>query len=132
MKINIFVNRKFLNKKYVKEAIEDYKKRCSKFVKLNFLYKLDEDLISKSTSYNINATVSGNYIDSIAFSKIINTCSLNRIKDINIFFELDYKYVDQSICFFNVHIEDTGFLYVLILEQIYRSYKIINNEPYHK
>lgn len=132
MKINIYVDKKYINKKNIKEAVEDYKKRCSKFVKVNLYYDLNEDLFLKSTSYNINVTTKGKYINSISFSNFINECLLNRIKDINIVFELNYKYIKNNICFSNVDIISSGFLYVMVLEQIYRSYKIINNEPYHK
>ena len=133
MKINIFVNSKYLNKKYIQEAIEDYKKRCSKFNKITFYNKFNEELLLKSTSYNINVTTEGKYINSIAFSNVINDCLLNRFKDFNVFFELENKHDNvNNMCFYNVNIISSGFLYVMVLEQIYRSYKILNNEPYHK
>ncbi len=133
MNINLFVNKKFLKDKYVKEAFDDYTKRCSKFVTIKILDVLNESLLSESTSYNINVSTSGKYIDSIELSNIINFCSLNRFKNINIIFSCDKEeFLKNSICFFNIDICHTGFLYVMVMEQIYRGYKIINNEPYHK
>ncbi len=133
MNINLFLNKKFLKDKYIKEAFNDYIKRCSKFVTIKILDFLNESLLLESTSYNINVSTSGKYIDSIELSNIINSCSLNRFKNINIIFSCDKKeFMKNSICFFNIDISHTGFLYVMVMEQIYRGYKIINNEPYHK
>lgn len=132
MKVNIFLNEKFIKNRYIKESISDYKKRCSKFVIVNLLYKLDLDLFLESTSYNINVTEKGRYVDSISFSEIINNCSLNRFKNINVVFDYKNLNLKDDICFCNIDILSSGFLYVMVLEQVYRSYKIINNEPYHK
>lgn len=132
MKVNIFLNENFIKNKYIKENISDYKKRCSKFVIIKLLYKLDLSLFLKSTSYNINVSEKGRYVNSMSFSKIINDCSLNRFKNINIVFDYNLLDVKDDICFCNVDILSSGFLYVMVLEQVYRSYKIINNEPYHK
>lgn len=132
MKVNIFLNEKFIKNRYIKESINDYKKRCSKFVIVNLLYKLDLDLFLERTSYNINVTETGRYVSSICFSGIINNCLLNRFKNINIVFDYKNLSFKDDICFCNIDILSSGFLYVMVLEQIYRSYKIINNEPYHK
>lgn len=132
MRINIFLNKKFLKDKYIKEAFDDYFKRCSKVVNIRALTSLDENLLLDSTSYNINVSTIGKYINSIELSNIINSCSLNRFKNINIIFSYNGNCTRNNICFSNINILHTGFLYVMVMEQIYRSYKIINNEPYHK
>lgn len=132
MNINVFLNKRFLKDKHIKEAFDDYLKRCSKFVNIKVLTIINEDLLLESTSYNINVSPLGEYIDSIELSNIINYCSLNRFKNINILFSYDKGCVKKNICFFNIDICHTGFLYVMVMEQIYRGYKIINNEPYHK
>lgn len=126
-----------MDKKYFKdnliiEAMKDYMKRCSRFVEVNLFYKLNEKLLLHSSSFNINVNKYGDYLNSIEFSKIINNCLINRFKNINVLFENNDFKSNYDICFLNADIISTGFLYVMVIEQIYRSYKIINNHPYHK
>lgn len=132
MNINIFLNKKYYKDTNVISAIEDYKRRCGRFVSIKLFFNVDEKLISQSMSYNINVTQNGMFMDSRMFSESINKCLLGRIKNLNILFENSMFKFNKEICFCNVDLLSTGFLYVMIIEQIYRAYKIINNEPYHK
>ncbi len=129
MRINLFLNKKDLRNSDLFPAIMDYFRRIDKFVKINIYYCLNSKLFDQSDSYNINVSIDGEYMDSIEFSNIIRFKSMVRIKNINIVFGTSNLY--HNICFvcFNV---DIDLLFLIVLEQIYRSYKIINNEPYHK
>lgn len=129
MRINLFLNKKDLRNFDLFPAIMDYFRRIDKFVKINIYYCLNSKLFDQSDSYNINISIDGEYMDSIEFSNIIRFKSMDRIKNINIVFGTSNLY--HNICFvcFNV---DIDLLFLIVLEQIYRSYKIINNEPYHK
>ena len=129
MRINLFLNKKDLRNSDLFPAIMDYFRRIDKFVKINIYYCLNSKLFDQSDSYNINVSIDGEYMDSIEFSNIIIFKSMDRIKNINIVFGTSNLY--HNICFvcFNV---DIDLLFLIVLEQIYRSYKIINNEPYHK
>ena len=129
MRINLFLNKKDLRNSDLFPAIMDYFRRIDKFVKINICYCLNSKLFDQSDSYNINVSIDGEYMDSIEFSNIIRFKSMDRIKNINIVFGTSNLY--HTICFvcFNV---DIDLLFLIVLEQIYRSYKIINNEPYHK
>ena len=129
MRINLFLNKKDLRNSDLFPAIMDYFRRIDKFVKINIQYCLNSKLFDQSDSYNINVSIDGEYMDSIEFSNIIRFKSMDRIKNINIVFGTSNLY--HNICFvcFNV---DIDLLFLIVLEQIYRSYKIINNEPYHK
>lgn len=132
MKVNLFLDKKYYKDADIKKALEDYRKRCSRFVDIKLFYKIDLKLFLDSTSYNINVTKNGELINSELFSKVISRCSLNRFKNLNILFENKDLKFNRDICFCNIDLLSTGFLYVMVVEQIYRSYKIINNEPYHK
>lgn len=108
----------------------DYYKRITKFVKINIYYSIDNKLIGND-DYNINVTtVYGEYMNSIEFSDIIKCKSINRVKNINIFFtKFNNSY--HNICFVCFDLSK-DLLILILLEQIYRAYKIINKEPYHK
>lgn len=129
MRINLFLNKKDLRKSDLFLAIMDYCKRIDRFVKINIYYCLNSKLFDHADSYNINVSVDGEYMDSIRFSNIIRSKSMGRIKNINIVFGVSNLY--HNICFvcFKINMD---LLCLIVLEQIYRSYKIINNEPYHK
>ncbi|BAK81882.1 23S rRNA (pseudouridine(1915)-N(3))-methyltransferase RlmH [Candidatus Arthromitus sp. SFB-rat-Yit] len=130
MKINLFLDKRDLKNSNLIQAIMDYYKRITKFVKINVYYSLDNKLIGRD-DYNINVTtVDGEYMNSIEFSDIIKYKSINRVKNINIFF-VKFNKLYHNICFvcFNL---SKDLLVLILLEQIYRAYKIINNEPYHK
>lgn len=129
MKINLFLDKRYLKNKNSLEGIMDYYKRCSRFVRIKLYYELDQNLIDSKDAYNINVSIKGKYIDSINFSNIIKSNSINRVKNLNILFDEFNCY--NNICFVNFNL-DRDLLYLVVLEQIYRSYKIINNEPYHK
>lgn len=130
MKINLFIGNSIIRDKDILNGIDDYYKRINRFNKINIINKIDNKILSSDSSYNINISPMGRYINSIEFSNIIKYNSINRTKNINIVF--DYNKINfDNICFVNFEIS-RDFLYILVLEQIYRSYKIINNEPYHK
>lgn len=130
MKINFFLNDKIKDRDILK-LFDDYKKRCGRFISINLHYELCEKIVSDENSYNIYVSPSGKCIDSINFSKLVNECALNRVKNLNILFkDHSLKNIDK-ICFINEKI-DESFLYVMVMEQVYRAYKINNNETYHK
>ena len=89
------------------------------------------------SDYNILLDINGIELDSISFAKkISDTLNINS----NITFIIGGSYgvmdelrnkVDYRLSFSKMTFPHQLFR-VLLLEQIYRSYKIINNEEYHK
>ncbi len=130
MKVNLFLDCKIKDKDIL-GAFDDYKRRCEKFTIVNVYYEINEKLILGEKNYNIIHSASGKYINSIEFSEILKKCSHDRFKNFNIIF--DEKCLDgvNKICFVNEKFFGS-FLCVMVVEQIYRAYKIIKNEPYHK
>lgn len=142
-----------LKEKYLSDAIEEYKKRISKYTKLeiielkdysiddiNKVLELEKEQIERyidSKDYIITMEIEGEQISSEKFAeKINNTLNINS----NITFIIGGSYgLDNSIKQrANYHLSFSKMTFphqlfrVLLLEQIYRSYKIINNEKYHK
>ncbi len=132
MKINIFLNKKFVRNRYILDCLYDYSNRCRRYININIVYEASGLSVLNDGDYNINICKSGKYMDSVEFSNILDRCAISRIKNVNVFFGLSDICNRNDICFCNVDLEYSGFLYCMVLEQIYRAYKIINGEPYHK
>lgn len=142
-----------IKEKYLKDAIEEYKKRISKYTNLKIIELKDfstndieknlekeKEEIEKylnQKDYLITLEIDGEQISSEKFaSKINNTLNTNS----NITFIIGGSYgiansIKESA---NYHLSFSKMTFphqlfrVLLLEQIYRSYKINNNESYHK
>lgn len=148
-----------LKEKALKELIREYEKRLSRFVKLEMceindlsvpdnpsqsqideiLNKEAEEITKKISpkAYIISMCVEGKKPDSEGFAKIISDSSMN-------YPEIDFiigsshgispKIKDKSN--FRLSMSDMTFPHnlakLILTEQIYRSFKIINNESYHK
>jgi len=142
-----------IKEKFYKEAIEEYQKRLSKYTKLNIIEVEDinldnEELIKQKESelilkyidkkdYIITLEIEGKQLSSIELSKKIE--ELEQINP-NITFiiggsyGLDNKIKEMSnykLSFSKLTFPHQLFR-VILLEQIYRAYKIKNNESYHK
>ena len=137
---------------YYKDAIEEYIKRLSKYTKVEIIelndYNYDKEktireetksLIEKlnPSDYKILLDIKGNMLDSVELSKKINDVM---ISNSNITFIIGGSYgvsdelrnmVDYRLSFSILTFPHQLFR-VVLLEQIYRCFKIINNEEYHK
>lgn len=138
---------------YLKEAIEEYKKRLSKYTKLeiielqdinnnniNIILEKEKELILNKISekdYVIILEIEGKELSSIELSNKIDNIL---ITNSNITFIIGGSYgLHEEIKLrsnFKLSFSKLTFPHqlfrVMLLEQIYRSYKILNNESYHK
>lgn len=157
MKINIIVVGK-IKEKYLKEAIEEYKKRLSKFCDLNIIEvsesvaKVENDSnIKKSIddeAKNILAKIKEEYVIALDIDgKEYSTDELSdKIRDLTIRGNSTISFIiggsyglsleikkmaDLRLSFSKLTFPHQLFR-VIVLEQIYRVFKIINKEPYHK
>ena len=139
-----------IKEKFFKEAIDEYKKRLSKYTKIDIIEVNDEsngDILKKEATsilkyinnndYVITLEIEGNKLNSRELSKKINdTLIINS----NITFIIGGSLgLDESIkklSNYKLSFSDLTFPHqlfrIILLEQIYRSFKIINNESYHK
>ena len=135
---------------YLKEAIEEYKKRLSKFTKLDIIelsdynYDREKTLLEegknilskiKDNDYVVTLEIEGRMFNSNELSGFINkNISNNLTFVIGGSYGLSDEVKKRSSCslsFSNFTFPHQLFR-VILLEQIYRSFKIINNESYHK
>lgn len=135
-----------LKERYLIEAIEDYKKRINKYHKLDIIelsdsnIETEKELIKKKINpkdYIITLEMEGQQLNSIELSKKMEKVFITHpnitfiiggsdglhqeIKEIS-----NYKLSFSRLTF------PHGLFRLILLEQIYRSFKIINNETYHK
>ena len=149
-----------LKEKYLKQAIDEYSKRLSRYCKLNIIELLDEqtpdnaslkdELIIKDKEgskilnsikdnmYVITLDLKGKMLSSEELSKFIHDCGVKG--NSNICFVIGgslglsdgvLKRANYSLCFSKMTFPHQLFR-VMLLEQVYRGFRIINGEPYHK
>ena len=138
---------------YLKEAIKEYQKRLTKYTNLEIIelkdlsYQDDNKVLKEegenilkiidSKDYVITLEIEGNSITSEEFAKKIENI---QITNPNITFiiggslgirEEVKERANYKLSFSKMTFPHQLFR-VILLEQIYRSFKIINNESYHK
>lgn len=149
-----------IKEKFYKDAVAEYLKRLSKFCKTEIIEVDDEDtpqnasktvedkikdkegerILSRipDNAYVYTLEIEGKKYDSVSFSKEISERQLSG--DSKIVFiiggSLGLSDKVKSISKGKISFSDMTFphqlMRVILLEQIYRAFKIINNEPYHK
>ena len=148
-----------LKETYLKEAISEYSKRLSKYIKLDILELPDEkipdeinnnimDLVKnkecnnilnhlKKDSYIIALDLKGKQFSSEEFSKNLEEISMENSHitfiiggTLGLTDELLNK-CNQKICFSKMTFPHQ-LIRVFLLEQIFRAFKISNGETYHR
>ena len=142
-----------IKEKYLKDAILEYTKRISKYTKLEIIELQDYDYDNKqivlekekeniikhinSRDYVITMQIEGKNISSEDFADKIDKVFVTN-PNIVVIIGGSYGLHDdiKKISNFSLSFSKMTFPHqlfrVLLLEQIYRAYKIINNESYHK
>jgi len=139
-----------IKEKYLKDAIKEYQKRLSKYTKLEIIelpdYNYDtvktkieegKNILSKISEkdYVVTLEINGKELDSICLSSFIDSNISKNITFIiggsNGLSDDVLKRANYSLSFSKLTFPHQLFR-VLLLEQIYRSFKIMNNESYHK
>ena len=141
-----------IKEKYIREGIDDYLKRISKFTKIELIELEDESFDKAKTlkkesdkilkkinpkSFIVTLEIDGKELSSIELSELIEKTTITHS---NITFIIGGSYgLDDEIkklsCYklsFSKMTFPHQLFRLLFLEQLYRSYKIINNEEYHK
>lgn len=149
-----------IKEKYWNDAINEYSKRLSRYCKLNIIevadektpdnapIAIEEQIRQKEAERilkNLNPhactcvlAIKGKTYTSEAFSKFINDQGVKGVSHIqfiiggslglheSVLNKADYKISFSEMTF------PHQMMRVILLEQIYRGYKIISGEPYHK
>lgn len=157
MKINIIAVGK-IKEKFFSEAIDEYKERLSKFCALNIIevgenvakienksnieqVKIEEGkkIFSKlGNEYVIALDINGKEMSTFDFAKKIQEIKLNGASVISFIIGGSYGLCDEIKNKANLRLSFSKMTFphqlfrIILLEQIYRIFKIENNEPYHK
>ena len=136
-----------LKEKYLTDLVSDYARRINKYHKLEFIELKDEEDLEKEANnilkyigkndYVITLEIEGKEMDSISFSRLIDETFITHstitfiigsstgLSD-KIKIRSNYKLSFSKFTF------PHGLFRGILLEQIYRAFKINNNELYHK
>ena len=159
MKITLITVGK-IKEKYLKDAIAEYSKRLSKYCKLTIVEVADEKTpdqasetveeairtkegerilkVIKDDMYVITLEIGGEQLTSENFARKINELGIRGTSHIQfviggsiglgkeVLARSDYALSFSKMTF------PHQLMRVILLEQIYRSYRIISGEPYHK
>lgn len=129
MKITI-VSQKKVKQDFYQKAIEEYTKRLSRYCKLNFTSSVPSSLLQKEHCLSIYLTEEKNSPSSETFSFFLSEQCISGISHFLFFIdEAPFNALPLSLSKLPISRELKT---VLLLEQLYRSFRIRNNEPYHK
>ncbi len=144
-----------VKEKYMQDLIKDYEKRISRFAKINLITLKDEPLRDsidnvlnkeaikirqaiKPNSFVICLDIDGKNLDSVELSKKIEEVYTYNASKITFLIGGSYGILQslKNECDFKLSFSKMTFPHQfmkgILLEQIYRSFKILGNESYHK
>lgn len=149
-----------IKEKFFKMGIDEYIKRLSKYTKLDIIEVNDEKtsenlsiaeeniiknkeaqrILShiKSNYYIVSLAIDGKQMSSEQFSSFIHSNMTNSIKTLVFIIGGSIGLSDEILNISDYKLSFSAMTFphqmmrMILLEQIYRAYRIINNEPYHK
>lgn len=159
MKITVLTVGK-IKEKYLADGIKEYAKRLSRYCKLEIKEVNDEKTLDKASEvveekikdtegtrllkyikdddYVIALAIDGRMPDSVELSKTIANLGINGISHIIFVIggslglsEMILKRANEKISFSKMTFPHQ-LMRMILLEQVYRGYRIMNGEPYHK
>jgi 23S rRNA (pseudouridine1915-N3)-methyltransferase len=158
MKITIIAVGK-IKEKYLVEGIKEYSKRLSRYTKLEIieipdehapenLSKKDLDIIKDKEGKKIESRIKDSYVIALAIKGVMFSSKelANKIEDIKTYNSSHITFIiggslglsNSVLRKVNLQMSFSEMTFphqlmrLILLEQVYRSFKINNNEPYHK
>ena len=135
-----------LKEKYLIDLVNDYSNRINKYHKLELIEVKDSNIKDEAVEINkyitnrdfiITLEIDGNELNSIELSKKIDNLLMTYGNIVFIIggsdgIDSSIKSLSKYKLSFSKLTFPHGVFRGLLLEQIYRSFKILNNESYHK
>ncbi|MDD6402730.1 MAG: 23S rRNA (pseudouridine(1915)-N(3))-methyltransferase RlmH [Mollicutes bacterium] len=142
-----------IKEKYLQDAIKEYKKRLSKYTNIEVIEVKDEGLVEEvkaikleaekikkhinDRDYIVTLEIEGKQMTSVEFANKIDNILIEN-SNVDFIIGGSYGLSDDIKNMSRLHLSFSKMTFphqlfrVLLLEQIYRAYKINNNESYHK
>ena len=145
---------------YFRDGIAEYHKRMSRYAKVKIIEVQDEKTINgqskalddivlqteaeriikniREDAYVITLEIQGKQLTSEELSQRIEELQVSGVSNIQFIIGGSLGLHDSIISKANMHLSFSKMTFphqmmrMILLEQIYRSYRIIHNEPYHK
>ena len=155
MRINVVCVGK-IKEKFYTQAVEEYSKRLSRYCKLDIVEKTPDnasDIVNeqiknkegerilsaiKDDAYVCALAIEGKMLDSVELSEKIERLGIEGTSNITFVIggslglaDAVLKRADYKLSFSRMTFPHQ-LMRVILLEQIYRAYRIMKNEPYHK
>ena len=143
-----------IKEKYLNDGIAEYAKRLGRYCKLNFIQVPDEKTPDKAsdalnrqiketegnrllshirdTDYVIALAIEGKMLDSVELSDLIARLGVQGKSSIAFVIGGSLGLSDAVKLSFSRMTFPHQLMQMILLEQIYRGYRIMNHEPYHK
>ena len=149
-----------IKEKFYRDAIEEYVKRLGRYCKLKIVEVADEKTPDRASeaeelqirekegerlekqikqgTYLIALAIDGKKLDSVAFSEKLGKLGLHGTSEIGFVIGGSLGLSDKILKRADMHLSFSDMTFphqlmrVILLEQIYRAYRILSNEPYHK
>ena len=138
MNIKIVLEGK-LKESFYKEGVFEYQKRLLGKVEIVETTSISDHIKNKQNSYKITMEIEGKSLSSTEFAKKLSDIELDGHYNEIMFLIGGAEGLDKSVreqADFKFSMSKLTFLHqeavLILIEQIYRAYKILNNEPYHK
>ena len=142
-----------IKEKYLQDAIKEYKKRLSKYTNIEVIEVKDEGLVEEvkaikleaekikkhinDRDYIVTLEIEGKQMTSVEFANKIDNILIEN-SNVDFIIGGSYGLSDDIKNMSRLHLSFSKMTFphqlfrVFLLEQIYRGFKIINNETYHK
>lgn len=142
-----------IKEKYLQDAINEYKKRLSKYTNIEVIEVKDEGLVEEvkaikleaekikkhinDRDYIVTLEIEGKQMTSVEFANKIDNILIEN-SNIDFIIGGSYGLSDDIKNMSRLHLSFSKMTFphqlfrVFLLEQIFRAFKIMNNETYHK
>ncbi len=136
-----------LKEEYLKNLVNDYKTRINKYHKLEIIELKDSNIteekkeilkVLNKEDYIISLCIEGKELNTIELKNKINNLLINGKSNITFIIggsdglDNEIKNISNDLISFSKLTFPHGLFRGILLEQIYRVFKILNNENYHK
>ncbi|MHB0883239.1 23S rRNA (pseudouridine(1915)-N(3))-methyltransferase RlmH [Paenibacillus sp. SEL1] len=116
------------------EAIKEYEKRLGRYCTIKLIYLKRENQLEKKlidSSYKIIVTNTKQSLSSEELAAKISDLGVSGTSDISIIVGSETAPYDETLTLSQMDM-DTGLKTTILVEQLYRAFRIIHNHPYHK